>query len=545
MSSRHIPAKLLLGTSLLLSTLFAPLSSFASADKVEALISCFEKSSEKVKVTNDLFDQLREEGLIDDNTRFKPNTPLDSVRQQFYYWAGEWYCEQQNYQLSKEYGLKALPLYHGASIAKSDCLNLLGVVCVRMGDFASGISYTKQCLNITIKSGNDKLIAATYSTLAGTYIAANDPEEAIKYILEGLKYTDKVEDTTYKGILMGMASEAYNKTGNHAKALEYAEEGYKVDSIGGRKKRMAIRLSQKANALIGLERYADAETTFRQAFPILKEVGNYHSLAIDYNQLGFALIKMKRNAEAINYFREADRLLGEMGDLYNQLHSKQGLYESYWTVNQDSAYAAMTSFNQLKDSLYSQASADALARYKVEFDTDRLQEEVDQHHTRRVVWFIVGAFLVLIIIIGWIFHRHRVKQYRREMKALVAKIYEYQQQNKKEADTSDVTELERRVIEAVNEGMPSGKFSVADIALRLNMGEQTFRRRFVEATGKLPKAFISSIQMSKAVTLLKDYPDMPIAEVARECGFDELSGLSRTFKKSFGCSPTEYRAKLG
>ena len=37
---------------------------------------------------------------------------------------------------------------------------------------------------------------------------------------------------------MGMASEAYNKTGNHAKALEYAEEGYKVDSIGGRKKRM-------------------------------------------------------------------------------------------------------------------------------------------------------------------------------------------------------------------------------------------------------------------------------------------------------------------
>lgn len=544
MSFRHIRAKLLLGTFLLLSTLFVPLSSFASADKVEALISSFEKSSDKVKVTNYLFDQLREEGLIDDNTRFKKNTPLDSVRQQFYYWAGEWYCEQQNYQLSKEYGLKALPLYHGASIAKSDCLNLLGVVCVRMGDFASGITYTKQCLDITIKCGNDKLIAATYSTLAGTYIAANDPEAAIKYILEGLKYTDKVEDTTYKGILMGMASEAYNKTGNHAKALEYAEEGYKVDSIGGRKKRMAIRLSQKANALIGLERYADAEATFRQAFTILKEVGNYHSLAIDYNQLGFALLKMKRNAEAINYFREADRLLGEMGDLYNQLHSKRGLYESYWTVNQDSAYAAMTDFNQLKDTLYNQASADALARYKVEFDTDRLQEEMEHHKSRNIVWISVGVVLLLFIIAVLIFHSWREIQYRKEMQSLVAKIYEYQQQNRVE-ETSEVTDLERRVIEAVNEGMPSGKFSVADIALRLNMGEQTFRRRFVDATGKLPKAFITSIQMSKAVTLLKDCPDMPIAEVARECGFDELSALSRTFKKSFGCSPTEYRAKLG
>ncbi|MGN0237924.1 MAG: tetratricopeptide repeat protein [Lepagella sp.] len=545
MSYPHISAKLLLGTYLLLSFLFTPLASFASADKVESLISSFEKSSDKVNVTNDFFNQLRKEGFIDDNTSFKKDTPIDSIRQQFYYWAGEWYCEQQNYQLSKEYGLKALPLFHGASIAKSDCLNLLGVVCVRMGDFASGINYTKQCLDITLKSGNDKLIAATYSTLAGTYIAANDPNAAIKYILEGLKYADKVEDTTYKGILMGMASEAYHKSGDDTKALEYAEEGYKVDSIAGRKKRMAIRLSQKANALFGLERYAEAEATFRQAFPILQEVGNYHSLAIDYNQLGFALLKQKRNAEAINYFREADRLLGEMGDLYNQLHSKRGLYESYWTVNQDSAYAAMTSFNQLKDTLYSQASADALARYKVEFDTDRLQEEVNQHQTRRVVWSIIGAFLVLILIIGWIFHRRRVNHYRREMKSLVAKIYEYQQQNNVEEETSDVTELERRVIEAVNEGMPSGKFSVADIALSLNMGEQTFRRRFVEATGKLPKAFITSIQMSKAVTLLKDCPDMPIAEVARECGFDELSALSRTFKKSFGCSPTEYRAKLG
>lgn len=544
MSSLHIPAKLLLGTSLLLYSLLVPLSSFASADKVEALISRFEKSSDKVKITNDLFDQLREEGLIDDNTRFKPNTPIDSVRQQFYYWTGEWYCEQQNYQLSKDYGLKALPLYKGASIAKSDCLNLLGVVCVRMGDFASGITYTKQCLDITRKSGNDKLIAATYSTLAGTYIAANDPEAAIKYTLEGLTYADKVEDTTYKGILLGMASEAYNKTGNHAKALEYAEEGYKVDSIGGRKKRMAIRLSQKANALIGLERYAEAAANFRQAIPILKEVGNFHSLAIDYNQLGFALLKMKRNSEAINYFREADRLLDEMGDIYNQLHSKRGLYESYWAVNQDSAYAAMTDFNRLKDSLYSQASADALARYKVEFDTDRLQEEMEHHKSRNIVWISVGVVLLLFIIAVLIFHSWREIQYRKEMQSLVAKIYEYQQQNRVE-ETSEVTDLERRVIEAVNEGMPSGKFSVADIALRLNMGEQTFRRRFVDATGKLPKAFITSIQMSKAVTLLKDCPDMPIAEVARECGFDELSALSRTFKKSFGCSPTEYRAKLG
>ncbi len=539
MSSLHIPAKLLLGTSLLLYSLLAPLSSFASADKVEALISRFEKSSDKVKITNDLFDQLREEGLIDDNTRFKPNTPIDSVRQQFYYWTGEWYCEQQNYQLSKDYGLKALPLYKGASIAKSDCLNLLGVVCVRMGDFASGITYTKQCLDITRKSGNEKLIAATYSTLAGTYIAANDPEAAIKYTLEGLTYADKVEDTTYKGILMGMASEAYNKTGNHAKALEYAEEGYKVDSIGGRKKRMAIRLSQKANALIGLERYAEAAANFRQAIPILKEVGNFHSLAIDYNQLGFALLKMKRNSEAINYFREADRLLDEMGDIYNQLHSKRGLYESYWAVNQDSAYAAMTDFNRLKDSLYSQASADALARYKVEFDTDRLQEEMEHHKSRNIVWISVGVVLLLFIIAVLIFHSWREIQYRKEMQSPEENINDEEMPSITANDKMFLT----KVTDAVTEQITNGKVDYALLASTLCLSRAQLNRKIKAITGETTTEYILKIKISLAKHLL-DSTDKSIFEIAMDCGMDSDSYFCTLFKKSTGVTPLQYRNRV-
>jgi len=97
------------------------------------------------------------------------------------------------------------------------------------------------------------------------------------------------------------------------------------------------------------------------------------------------------------------------------------------------------------------------------------------------------------------------------------------------------------VIEAVNDGLPKGEYSVSHIASRMNMGEQTFRRRFVEATGKLPKAFISAIQMNRAATLLRDNKDMTIAEVARECGFEELSAFSRSFKRSFW----KNRSRLG
>lgn len=139
------------------------------------------------------------------------------------------------------------------------------------------------------------------------------------------------------------------------------------------------------------------------------------------------------------------------------------------------------------------------------------------------------------------------------MQSLMAKIKEIQasistsdeKDTKDSESTSDesdsISEFEKMVIEAVNEGLPKGEYSVSHIASRMNMGEQTFRRRFVEATGKLPKAFISAIQMNRAVTLLQDNKDLTIAEVARECGFEELSAFSRSFKRSFGRSPSEYR----
>lgn len=530
----------------------------ASDADVERLIKAFDGRHNQVEIANRFFKQLKSQHFIDEDIVFTSSTPLDSVRQTFYYWAGEWYSDRQDYAHAKQYGLKALPFYKGGSEAKADCLNLLGYVYVRLGDFATGVTYTKQCLDLDLKSGDNDRIASSFSTLAGTYIAAADPDAALKYSLQGLKYASKARNSLRKTILMGMVSEAYYKKGEYTKAVKYADEAYRIDSIDNRQNRAAIRLSQKATALVGLEKYAEAETTFLRAFPILIASNNYHSLAIDYNQLGFMLLKQKRNKEAITYFLEASKLFDKMGDLYNQVHSQRGLYESYWHINQDSAHIALQRFNVLKDSLYRVTSADALTRYKVEFETDRLKEEVNEHiQNRKRDLIIAGVLLLLCIVGGVVLYRWRMKCYRHEMQSLMAKIEEIQtsitESSNKDITNSQptakstdaISEFERMVIEAVNEGLPKGEFSVSHIASRMNMGEQTFRRRFLEATGKLPKAFISAIQMNRAVSLLRDSKDMTIAEVARECGFEELSAFSRSFKRSFGRSPSEYRSNAG
>lgn len=107
------------------------------------------------------------------------------------------------------------------------------------------------------------------------------------------------------------------------------------------------------------------------------------------------------------------------------------------------------------------------------------------------------------------------------------------------ADMADT--LCRQVIEVVRSGMAKGEVSVTAVASKLNMGEQTFRRRFVCETGQQPKMFITAIQMDLAARLLLQDSSRPVCEVARECGFDEASAFSHAFKKAYACSPTQYR----
>ena len=310
---------------------------------------------------------------------------------------------------------------------------------------------------------------------------------------------------------------------------------------------MAVRLSQKGTALVGLKKYAEAEQVLLKAIAGLRASGNAHSLAIDLNQLGFLMLRQDREREAVGYFSQAASLFGKMGDLYNLVNSHKGLYESYWSINPDSARIELEHFNALRDSLYSTATADALARYKTEFDTDRLREEVEQIHSARHRDIVVGVCVLAVVVLAAVaIHRRRMRRYRAEMLALIRDVESLYGTPEPEKAPTEAAEnpFERMVVDVVRQGLASGDdISVSAIASRLNLGEQTFRRRFVAETGKQPKTFVTAIQMEMAARLLASDTTVPVAEVARACGFDDASAFSHAFKKAYSCSPTQFRQK--
>lgn len=518
----------------------------------EQLMNRFNQNQSSTQAANDFFVYVEKVMPGDGPIHFAADTPADSLRQQVWYWGAEVQYELQNYQAAKDLALRSLPYFRYDNLDKAYCLKLLAIIDVRLAHFQSAADYGKQALSISLMVNDPDAISSILNVLAGTYMAANQPQEAEQYILKGLTYADQANNPARKAILLGMASEVYHKLGRDTEAVDYASRAFALDSAQGRMPRAAVRLSQKAAALIGLENYPEAETTLRRAIPMLTEAGNNHSLAISLNQLGICLIHQQKNADAIPHLRQAAQMFEQMGDLYNLTHSHQALYNAYWDINSDSARIELECFNALRDSLYSTATAESLARFKAEFDTAQLAAENEQiraAHRRDIC--IAIAIVAVLIIAAVVIARRTARRHRLAMQQLIAEVDQIRSHMStptvvKPAEapatqSDDQSTFLQRVVEAVEQGLANGQADVAHIAAALHLSEQTFRRRLRDATGQQPKMFISAIQMERAADTLMLDTNRPISEVATLCGFDDASAFSHAFKRVYGVSPTQYR----
>lgn len=84
------------------------------------------------------------------------------------------------------------------------------------------------------------------------------------------------------------------------------------------------------------------------------------------------------------------------------------------------------------------------------------------------------------------------------------------------------------------------EISISELASHFYMEQNGFIRRFKTYMGYTPKEYQIVCRMKRATSLLSD-SDMNLSEIANRCGFASHSFFSKTFKRLFGVTPTEYR----
>ena len=508
------------------------------------------------------FEFLLNEEFIDEPIVPAADASKECLQAEVWYWAAEWYYDQQDYGLAEKYGQQALPLCNKIEdkTMEADCASLLSLINVRKGDFNQAAIYAKQCNNLDIESGNNDNIASSYNTLAGIYMSAKQPREAEKYILQAIAYADKTDNYPRQAVIYGMASEVYQKLDDSKKSLHYATRALEIEHKTGRADKIAIRQTQRAGALISLRRYDEATKALDMAIPVLRETGNIHSLGIACIQKGDLLRKEKNDSAAIPYYEEAVSIFTHQHDLFNLSEAYDGLRNAFRQINPEQALLYNDLYISLRDSLYNSETNNTLSKYAAEYDNRALQEENAALYLRNriTVICIVSAFTVLLLL-TWIIV---VLYNRRQRKRFATLMQEVEEVRRAMLVSTTVTNLKtkgkktqealvshepeeddllRRMMEEVNRGLAAHDINVEMIARNLVMSGRTLRRRITELTGGTPKEFICAIQMDKARSLLLSEPNMTVADVGWQCGFDEPSSFTHTFQRLFNMSPKAFR----
>lgn len=529
-----------------------------ASQRVDDLLQRFRRE-ETVGVANQFFEQLRKEEFLDEPVRMAASAPKDTLRAQVWYWAGEYYYDQQDYTTAIDCLNKALPLLHNGAdrTTEADCLNLLGVIYIRLSDYDNAARYALQCYKLDEQSGDPDRMSSSLNTLAAIYMSARQPEEAEKYILKGIAEAEKAENPARMAVLQGMASEVYHSLGNDEEALRHVNEAYRLDSLGGREDRAMVRLAQKASVLLGLHRWAEAERLLKQVIPFFRQTDDRHSLAIALNKMGMALYSQNRAADAVGYYREAAQLFEKMGDMANEIHARRGLYESLWESDPQAAKAELDRFNALKDSLYNNVSAEKLARYNAEFGNDWLK--VENHAQRRAKWWALLLAAVAVaggVGVWWLMRRRHIRQQQvnEQLSTDISRLREQYRElnmrydnalatrpagNSVEMNPTDRDFMERTV-ETISSLIADGQVDGATVASRMGMSLFQLRQRLTALTGETPQSFIQLVRMRRARYLLDNHPELNITEVAQLCAYTETPNFTRAFKKAFGVTPTQY-----
>ena len=102
--------------------------------------------------------------------------------------------------------------------------------------------------------------------------------------------------------------------------------------------------------------------------------------------------------------------------------------------------------------------------------------------------------------------------------------------------------LLKRAMAIVEKNMDNIEFSADEFAREMNMSRSNLHLKLKAITGESTIDFIRKIRFNEAAKLLKD-GRYTVAEVSTMVGFNTPSYFATSFKKYFGCLPTEYIKK--
>lgn len=100
-----------------------------------------------------------------------------------------------------------------------------------------------------------------------------------------------------------------------------------------------------------------------------------------------------------------------------------------------------------------------------------------------------------------------------------------------------------RVNEIINQNISNFDFKIDDYAAEFHVGRTTFFAKTKSIIGYTPYEYVRMTRMKRAAEMLRT-TDMNVSEICYKVGINDPYSFSRSFKQTFGKSPTQYRKDI-
>jgi len=533
--------------------LCAAMPTLVRGDTIDSLYQILNRSAKAdIDVANRLMVTLDAEGATDTLYRFQRGDAnwevmkTVSLMMAFHYDAAYQYAKAaEAFMASARHAERGNDL-----AAQGDALSQAAVEYHRIGAFEQSIEATERSLHIDSLMGDTALLSNDFSTLAATLLTTGRPDDAARCIMKSITIEQSRHTPTKLAIRYGHAAEIFNKAGQTDTALHYAEMAYELDRQAGNQLGTARRMSQMADIYAARGETNRAEAFYTRAIDQLKELGDLRSLCIDYKQLGNMYLRLNDYGKALHNLLQADSIAKLTGSNYLRSLIAPQLAATYRALKRDDRacdYLQLTI--TLNDSIYGQRVEQLSATYHARFAQERQMVEMERQNVQQQQWLIAAVVLIVILLAGLVFLRwrsHRLPPTADAEKKPTADDRTLQSQSGGQATVplSGLSAVDRQfmlnVVDYVHANMKVRKITIDQLAQEMCMSRSQFSRRLTALAGDSPNNFLMRIRMEKAVRLLKD-TNMPVKEIAYECGFDEANYFIHVFRQFYNMTPTQFR----
>lgn len=432
----------------------------------------------------------------------------------------QYYWTAGNYAEATKYGYEMLKVFESISVLKGigQAHQILGLINEEEGNFEKAREFRFKALQMYQKANSKIDVGYGYNSLGSLYFNFLKYDSASIYFLKGLEIRKELNDADGLSQSYGNLAHVYMSQRKFDLALEY----------------------------------------FEKALAILEKLDNQYRIASDYAGLGEMyrlkgdfdkaesyLLKAVGIAKKIKRKRTLQKTYGQLV----QLEKQRGRFERALTYSElESSY---------RDSIYSEDKskqvADAEARYEGEKKEHRIQL-LERDKSIQQLWknilIVALTFVGVLSVVIYYLQRFRESKNRMILNLEIDKLTtQHKQLSAKYKDVlaggnaqlveSGDQRLLKKAIEVVEHHMGDPLFGVEQMAKEMGMSRTNMHRKLKAITGFPPSELIRNIRLRTAAQLLLSQSDT-IAQISFAVGFEDHSYFSKSFKKQFGVTPSEY-----